>query len=701
MSKLVGNEIAQYFESIFTVSCEGIVIVDHDGVILRVNPTFTNIFGYKEAEILGKPFDILAYKSQTLQKITSHNSLHRFYCSENTNMEVILFDKAGRAIPVRFRSSLIRDEHTHVKQAIGMIEHIIELSETDERNSRLTEKMWEAQQNFENVLDNSVDAIILCDISGNIMMANKAFSQMLDYEQKDVKGKHIVEFTGHREGTYTTTIGEEVIIDEKCVTDTASKSAELFENGCVSNWEYYLVKKNNVHVPVEITMSVLKDKEGDRRGSVVIARDIGERRKGEKKIIETRDFLENIFKTTADGIIVSSPEGYITMVNEAVEQMLGYSKDELIGKHPTELGIKGSEHDKIREEFITKLFEEGHVVGFEHTWVRKDGSFVDIEMNITFLKDPQENITGAVASVRDITERKRHQEELKKAYEKMEMRVKERTAELEQAKEVAEVANKAKSEFLANMSHELRTPMNHIIGFTELVVDKKFGDLNGSQEEYLGDVLDSSKHLLSLINDILDLSKVEAGKLKLELSDFNLESLLESSLVMFKEKSFKHGIDLSIVTDQIPETITADERKLKQVLYNLLSNAMKFTPDGGKVLLIARKVDCVVRPGLRCGDPEDLRIIEDQIDLGDDPDVEFRECVEFSVSDTGIGIKPEHQKTIFDPFEQVDGTSSRKYQGTGLGLSLTKNLVELHGGKIWVESKGEGNGSTFNFIISL
>ena len=521
MSKLDGNEIAQYFESIFTVSCEGIVIVNHDGVILRVNPAFTNIFGYKEAEILGKPFDILAYKNQTLQKITSHNSLHRFYCSEKTDMEMIFFDKEGRDIPVRFRSVLIRDEHTHVKQAIGMIEHIIELSETDERNNRLTEKMWEAQQNFENVLDNSVDAIILCDISGNIMMANKAFSQMLGYEQEDVKGKHIVEFTGHQVGTYTTTIGEEVIIDERCVTDTASRSAELFEKGCVSNWEYYLVKKDNVHVPVEITMSVLKDKEGDRRGSVVIARDISERRKGEKKIVETRDFLENIFKTTADGIIVSSPEGYITMVNEAVEKMLGYSKDELIGKHPTELGIKGSEHDKIREEFITKLFEEGRVVGFEHTWVRKDGSFVDIEMNITFLRDPQENITGAVASVRDITERKRHQEELKEAYEKMEMRVKERTAELGQAKEVAETANRAKSQFLANMSHELRTPLNHIIGFTELVVDKKYGNLNETQEDYLGDVLDSSKHLLSLINDILDLSKVEAGKLALEVSAIN------------------------------------------------------------------------------------------------------------------------------------------------------------------------------------
>ena len=225
--------------------------------------------------------------------------------------------------------------------------------------------------------------------------------------------------------------------------------------------------------------------------------------------------------------------------------------------------------------------------------------------------------------------------------------------------------------------------------------------MNGTQEEYLGDVLDSSKHLLLLINDILDISKVEAGKLKFEPSKVDLKPLLENSLVMFKEKTFKHGKDLSIATDNIPETITADERKLKQILYNLLSNAAKFTPDGGKILLMARTVDCVVRPGLRWEDSEEFRIIEEHIDVSKIIETECKKCVELSVSDTGIGIKPEHQEKIFDPFEQVDGSSSRKYQGTGLGLSLTKKFVELHGGKIWEVSKGEGKGSTFSFTIPI
>jgi signal transduction histidine kinase len=276
---------------------------------------------------------------------------------------------------------------------------------------------------------------------------------------------------------------------------------------------------------------------------------------------------------------------------------------------------------------------------------------------------------------------------LRKAHDELEMRVEKRTAELLLAKKVAEAASKAKSEFLANMSHELRTPLNHILGFTELVLDKKFGELNHTQEEYLSNVHHSSNHLLSLINDILDLSKVEARKLQLETSMVNLKALLEDSLIMVKEKALKHDIALSTNFDGIPETVSADERKLKQIMYNLLSNAVKFTPDGGSITLAAKRIS-----DFEIGRSESMEGKKSEIQ---NP----KSKIQISVTDTGIGIKKEDLERIFTPFEQVDNTAGRKYQGTGLGLSLTKKLVELHGGKIRVESQGEGKGSTFSFVI--
>jgi signal transduction histidine kinase len=229
-----------------------------------------------------------------------------------------------------------------------------------------------------------------------------------------------------------------------------------------------------------------------------------------------------------------------------------------------------------------------------------------------------------------------------------------------------EIASQHKSEFLANMSHELRTPLNAVLGFSEVLLDRMFGEVNDKQDEYLQDIRESGSHLLSLINDILDLSKVEAGRLELELTDFDLPAAIEQALMLVRERAARRGITIDQAIDERLGDIRADERKVKQVLLNLLSNAIKFTPDGGRIEVRGAPVDRVV---------------------------------EVSVSDTGIGIAPEDQEAVFEEFRQV-GTVSRKIEGTGLGLALVRRFIALHGGRIWVNS-ALGVGSTFTFTLPL
>jgi GAF domain-containing protein len=239
--------------------------------------------------------------------------------------------------------------------------------------------------------------------------------------------------------------------------------------------------------------------------------------------------------------------------------------------------------------------------------------------------------------------------------------------EIQEKSAQLEVANKHKSDFLANMSHELRTPLNAIIGFSEALMDRMFGDLNEKQLEYQKDIHESGKHLLSLINDILDLSKIEAGRMELELSSFHLPTAISNAVTLIRERAMRHGIALGVEIDERLGEFQADERKLKQVLLNLLSNAVKFTPDGGRVDVSA-KLDT--------------------------------DKVEISVKDTGVGISPEDQASLFEEFKQLGKDSSRKAEGTGLGLSLTKRLVELHGGQILVDS-AVGHGSTFRVMLPM
>ena len=240
--------------------------------------------------------------------------------------------------------------------------------------------------------------------------------------------------------------------------------------------------------------------------------------------------------------------------------------------------------------------------------------------------------------------------------------------QLMESKEQAEESNRSKSEFLRNMSHELRTPLNHIIGFSQIIKDGIPGPVNEEQKEFLGDILESSSHLLSLINDLLDISRIESGKETINLESVNIEATIKEVIDMFQSKKNNNELKIILNTEPFPTEILADKRKIVQILYNLLSNAVKFTKNEECITISARanKADIII-----------------------------------SIKDTGIGLEAKSRDLIFESFGQVENNLTRKFEGTGLGLAITKNLVKLHGGKIWVESDGLGKGSTFSFTIPI
>lgn len=372
---------------------------------------------------------------------------------------------------------------------------------------------------------------------------------------------------------------------------------------------------------------------------------------------------------TLDGVFIFEPETLrFSYVNQGAAKQLGYTPDALATMTPCDIqaGCAATDYRVMLQPLL-----DGQLAShtYETAYRRHDGLEFPVEVFLQFVAPP-DGSARFISIVRDITERKRAEESLILA------------------KEEAERANRAKSEFISGISHELRTPLNAIIGFSKLMLNPRVGPLNDDQQTYIQDIVQSAEHLLQLINDLLDLSKIEAGKLTLDLSAFSLAELLEQSLPIVHDKALQH--DLKLRTEIAPEVaalpaFVADKRKVKQIMYNLLSNAVKFTPAGGAITVRA-----VLDKGTRKGS---MRSRRTAYPPGSDR-------VVISVRDTGIGISPEHQARVFGAFEQVDSSYARRQQGSGLGLALAKRMVEMHGGRIWVESQLD-QGSTFSFSLPV
>ena len=410
--------------------------------------------------------------------------------------------------------------------------------------------------------------------------------------------------------------------------------------------------------------------------------------KRQKTLLKTGALQDAIFNSAYFSSIATDEKGVIQIFNVGAERMLGYAAADVVNRitpadisDPIELVTRAAALSQELDTPITPGFEalvfkasRGIEDIYELTYIRKDGSRLSAMVSVTALRNRHDTIIGYLLIGTDNTVRKQEEAE-RKGFERA---LEEKNLELEHASHM-------KSEFLATMSHELRTPLNAVIGFSEALKDGLVGEMSETQREYIGDIFTSGQHLLSLINDILDLSKVEAGMMELELESVELAGLLANSLLIVREKAALQRIQLKLDCPEDLGHLELDLRKTKQIIYNLLANAVKFSEHGSSVTLTVRQV---------------AREQVGQIP-GDWPVYNFalpasvhQQFLELSVSDTGIGIAEDDMGKLFKAFSQIDSSLARKFEGTGLGLAMVKQLTDLHGGSVAVASR-EGCGARF------
>jgi PAS domain S-box-containing protein len=502
-----------------------------------------------------------------------------------------------------------------------------------EERSKIEAEARRQREFLRKVVDANPQLIFLKDWDGRFVLANQAVAEVYGTTVEQLEGKTDADFNPDaaqidaflRHDREVIDSGRALVIPEEPVTDRTG----------ATRWF------QTIKVP-------LLASDGTRQ-VLGVSTDITARRHAEEQLRRTADELEALVQAAPVAIVGIDLEGNVLSWYGGAQTMFGWTADEVVGKA---LANVPSEKQEEFRALRTRVEHGDSIVGLETYRVRKDGSRIDVSISYAPLHDRQGHTVGATIVYQDITERRL-------------------VAEQRQARETAEAANEAKSNFLANMSHELRTPLNAIIGFSELLEDQTFGPLNEKQERYVKNVYNSGRHLLQLVNDILDLAKIEAGRLVLEPESINVNALLLDMqrglepLAVAKRQTFALEIP-----EELP-TLIADRGKLKQILYNLLSNAIKFTKEGGRLGVRASPVQA---------------------------DDHAQPQIQIAVWDSGIGIAPEDIPRIFLEFEQLDSSYVRQQEGTGLGLALTQRLIEAHGGRIWVEST-VGEGSTFTLLL--
>ncbi len=597
--------------------------LDLEGKVTLINRKGEELLGYSQEYLKGRDWFALCVPERFRdRRKAAYLALLESECDQCRFYENLILGREGEERNIRWKEIFLRDRQGRLIGTLSAGEDV-----TERRRSEAA--LRASEEKYHRLLGHLPVGVYRTTPAGRIVEANQALAELLGFAR-------VAEVLSADAGDFYS-----------CPSERERHQLKLAnEDDCSA--EIRLIRRDGRSIWCRDYAKAVRDHKGDIQYYDGILVDITQRKESEEALRASEERYRSIFESFRDVYYRSDLSGRVTVISPSIYPNAGYRPEEVVGHSVTDFYADPA--DQLL--FEQKLSEKGSVDDFELKLKAKDGSVIETSASSNIVRDADGKPLGVEGVLRNITARKQAERELR------------------QAKEEAEAASRAKSEFLANMSHELRTPLNAVIGFSDVLHEQYHGPLNERQKDYVKDILESGKHLLGMINDILNLSKFEAVEIEPQLSWLGLDELVEDSLEMIKDQCDKRGIELNKRCDPAARglKIRADYIRLQQLIQNLFSNAVKFTPGGGRI---------------------DVLVAKDTT------------SVHVSVSDSGIGVASRNQDKIFEPFFQGRGAIHNKTPGAGLGLSICKKIVDMHGGKIWVTSQGEGKGSCFTFSLPV